>query len=398
MIAARLGVIVTIAVMSVAGQTASAAAQTSVTCASDPTVQSARVWSVAAQELADLATPRMSIPFGTTRGGTYLRTSAYAWTSGFYPTSLWRMYEQTGDPVWLKRARSFTDRVLPVASWTGSHDLGFMVGLPAELGLRLDPSTARKDRYRQALVTAARSLSSRWNEHVGAIKSADYNGSWGLIIDSAMNAPLLLRAGAMLDGTEGARLRTRGLRHMLTLAATFVRPDGSTVHRQVFNPRTGALIGPVYGQGLSSRSTWARGQAWAINGFAQAYAATSDARMLDVARRTADRWLASVPAGCVAAWDLDVTSDRAPRDSSAAAIAADGLLNLGRIEPDPERAALYTAAGWSTLATLTGTKWVLEGAQGLLQRQAYNIPAAAREGSYVWGDAYLLSGLAGIGH
>jgi unsaturated chondroitin disaccharide hydrolase len=213
-----------------------------------------------------------------------------------------------------------------------------------------------------------------------------------------MNAPLLIEAGRSMGGATGDRLAARGLTHMLTLADDFIRGDGSTIHRQVYNPRTGSLIGPVYGQGRSTASAWSRGQAWAINGFTQAFALTGDPRMLDAARRTADYWLSRVPAGCVPAWDLDVNSDTAPRDSSAAAIAADGLSQLGRVDPDPVRAAGYLAAGRATTTTLTEPAWVPDTARhGVLQRQAYNIPAVAREGTYAWGDTYLLLALSRSG-
>ena len=374
------------------------APRTSTTCASGAPSAPDRVWSIAQDRLMALATPSNTLPFGATGTGTYARTNAFAWTSGFYPASLWLTYEHTHDPAWLALARSFTTRAMSVASWTGSHDLGFMVGLPASLGLRLDPSSTRRAAYREAMTTAARSLSARWNNRVGAIKSGDYNGQWGLIIDSAMNAPLLIEVGQTIGGATGNRLASRGLTHMLTLASDFIRADGSTIHRQTYNQRTGRLMGPVYGQGKSTTSAWSRGQAWAINGFTQAFASTGDQRLLDAARRTADYWLAHVPSGCVPAWDLDINADSAPRDSSAAAIAADGLLQLGLVDPDPARAANYLAAGRATTATLTESAWVPDRARnGVLQRQAYNIPAVAREGTYAWGDAYLLLALSRSG-
>ena len=304
------------------------------------------------------------------------------------------MYERARDPSWLAAARASTDLVLPVARWRGSHDLGFMVGLPAGLGASLDPSSTRRAEHAAAMQEAARSLSSRWKPEVGAIRSSYYGGQWGLIIDSAMNAPLLIEAGQATGTSAGRRLAARGLTHMRTLARTFIRSDGSTIHRQAFDPRTGRLIGPVYGQGLDADSTWARGQAWAVSGFARTYLLTGDAGMLDAARRTADHWIRRVPAGCIPAWDLDVTAARAPRDSSAAAILADGLLTLATAEPDPTRAAAYRDYALTTLGTLSSPPWVADAGRGLLQRQAYNIPADAREGTYVWGDAFLLHALA----
>jgi unsaturated chondroitin disaccharide hydrolase len=376
------------------GPPATAGAPTSVSCPPSPAPvtaeAAAHAWDTAARGLAALAGPR-TYPFGATGQGDYRRTSAYAWTSGFYPASLWLVFQRTGDATWLGQARRYTAGLLPVADWRGTHDLGFMVGLPAGLAARLDPT--RAERYAAARLAAARALSSRWNAHVGAIRSAYYGRQWGLIVDSAMNAPLLIEAGQALGGAEGRRLARRGLRHMVTLAEQFVRPDGSTAHRIAFNPATGRRIGPIPGQGLRTTSTWARGQAWAIGGFARAWALTGDARMLDAARRTADHWMSRVAAGCVPAWDLDVADDHAPRDSSAAAIVTDGLLRLAAAEPDAARAAAYRAYALTTLGTLTSPGWLVESGPGVLRRQSYDVPADAREGTYAWGDAYLLLSL-----
>ena len=209
-----------------------------------------------------------------------------------------------------------------------------------------------------------------------------------------MNAPMLIETGYVYGGAEGRRLSDLGLRHLLTLAEDFVRPDGSTYHRLAFDPATGARLGPIPGQGLSPRSTWSRGQSWAVNGFARGFALTGDTRLLDAARRTADYWISRVPAGCVPAWDLDVTDPQAPRDSSAAAITADGLLTLALVEPDAARAAAYRAYASATLGTLASAPWTTAGGRGVLKRQAYSIPADRREGTYVWGDTYLLHALA----
>lgn len=376
-----------------------AAAATSVSCpAVVAPVTSTDVdgaWSAATRRLAALARPA-SFPFGATGGGAYRRTNAYAWTSGFYPASLWLAYERTHDPAWRTLARRYTDRLLPVAGWRGTHDLGFMIGLPVGLARTLDPERAA--RYDRALRVAAESLSSRWNARIRALQSGTYAGRWGLIVDSAMNAPLLIEQGQAAGGVAGRRLARRGLAHLITLRRDFVRADGSTIHRQAYDPRTGRLLGPVPGQGLSAASTWARGQAWAIAGFARGYALTGDDRLLEAARRVAAYWTAHVPAGCVPAWDLDVSRDSAPRDSSAAAIAAYGLLTLADAEPDSGRAAADRDHAVRTLGTLVAAPWLpaadVSGVRGVLQGQTYNVPADRREGTYAWGDAYLLAALA----
>ncbi len=397
----RIAVVALALIVGLAAQlapSAPASAATSVSCATAPAPitdqQRAAAWDLAAIRLAALDGPATS-PFGATGSGGYRRTSAYAWTSGFFPASLWLMYDHTDDPAWLSRARRYTRAVLPVADWTGSHDLGFMVGLPAGLGLGADPSVNRGTSYARAIIDAAQSLSTRWNSKVRAIRSGEYGGRWGLIIDSAMNAPLLMEAGLVLGGVEGRRLYLRGDRHLVTLRRHLVRADGSTRHRVAFDARTGRELGPIAGQGLGAQSTWARGQAWAIRGFARGYELAPDARLLETARATSDYWIAHVPAGCVPAWDLDVTDPDAPRDSSAAAIAADGLLLMANVDPDPARAAAYRQYATTTLGTLVAPPWLTTdpAGRGLLQRQSYNVPADAREGTYAWGDTYLLSAL-----
>lgn len=348
---------------------------------------------------------RGRFPFGATGTTTRLaRTSVRAWTSGFFPSSLWLMYERTGDATWLRQARRWTQPTKQIAGWTGSHDLGFMVGLPTSLGMALDPSPAHRARYRKTSITAAQSLSKRWNPRVQAIQSGSYNGRWGLIVDSAMNMPLMIEGGTLLGGAKGRTLRARGEAHLLTLARQLVRSDGSTYHRMAFDPRTGRRIGPVAGQGLDrAESTWARGQAWAINGFASGYALTGNPEILHAARLTASYWMRLVPAGCVPPWDLDLvdaveasSTGRAsvPLDSSAGAIAAAGLLELASVEPDAVLADSMRAYALTTLGTLARADWLGAGkaSPGILQRQSFNVPADPREGTYVWGDTYLLLG------
>ena len=379
---------------------------TSVTCPQSPAKISDeaadRLWESASGALTELDRDGSTVtfPFGSTgKSSRPVRTNERAWTSGFYPASLWLMYAHEPTDSRLTAARRYTDAALAAATWRGTHDLGFMVGLPAGLGVTLDTDAGRREQYQSGLDTAAHSLASRWNSRVGALQSGSYDGQWGLIIDSAMNAPLLIERGKVIGGTEGRTLVKRGTHHLIRLAEDFIRSDGSTFHRQAYDPDTGDLIGPIYGQGRSTTSTWARGQAWAIAGFAHAFAATDNDVFLDASRRTADYWTSQVPAGCIPAWDLTIERGSAPRDSSAAAITSYGLLRLAEIEPDPSRATTYRDYALTTLGTLAQKPWTSAGGRitGILQRQAYNIPADPREGTYAWGDTYLLLALASRG-
>lgn len=352
----------------------------------------ARLDALAKKKLSAAATaPFNRYPFGALRAeSTYQRMKADKWASGFFTASLWREYERTHAKKWLTKARAFTAALLPQAFNTKTHDLGFMVGLPAGLGARLDPDPQRQQQYHEAAVNAARTLAKRYDPNVKAIKSADYEGQWGVIVDSAMNAPLLIEIGQELGGAEGQQLVDIGTQHMRTLARTFIRPNGSTYHRMAFDPKTGAVIGPMPGQGLDGeKSTWSRGQAWAINGFTRAYQLTGDPEFKDAATRTAQFWMNTARKGCVPAWDFDVSNSRSPMDSSAAAIAADGLLTLDTLDPSLG-AGDYAR---TLLGTLTAPWWLSSYSvnPGLLLQQTLNVNSDPREGSYVWGDYYLLS-------
>ena len=215
-----------------------------------------------------------------------------------------------------------------------------------------------------------------------------------------MNQELLIRGGRLIaesDPVEGARIEQLGIDHLRFLQRHFIRPDGSTAHRITFDTSTGAPIREVEGQGEGPGSTWARGQAWAIDGFARAAALTGDAELLDTARQLADFWIARVPAGCIPTWDLDLVDGPrdTPLDASALAIAADGLLALADAEPDGARAETYRTYAAFALGTLARDRSLTDGTEnpGLLLRQTYNVPKDPRSGSYTWGDAYLLVAL-----
>jgi unsaturated chondroitin disaccharide hydrolase len=339
-------------------------------------------------------------------------TGRHSWTSGFFPAQNWLMYRQAAAEYsskkysskkkrqranksrkqWRKQARRTTVDLLPLADYRGSHDLGFMVGLPLGLAKSLDPKANRRARYTDVYRQAAQSLATRWNDNVGAIQSDTYEGEWGLIIDSAVNEAFLIEAGQEIGGSTGATLVDRGIRHQKTLIENFLRPDGSTIHRLKFNRTTGELIGSTPGQGLSADSTWSRGQAWAILGFARAYKATGDLQLRDAAVRVADYWLSQLPDGCVPAWDFDVRTPGQPRDSSASAIAAAGLLELSRAARSVPNAAAYKSSALTALGTLARKKFTKPSTKnpGILQRQSHSVPDLATEGSYAWGDAYFL--------
>jgi unsaturated chondroitin disaccharide hydrolase len=171
-----------------------------------------------------------------------------------------------------------------------------------------------------------------------------------VIIDNLMNLELLFWAADQPGGDpEWAELATR---HALTSMRVHLRPDGSTAHVALFDPVTGAFERQETWQGQSATSTWSRGQAWAIHGFTDAHRLSGRPELLDAAQRAADWYLARLPTDHVPYWDFGAPDiPHAPRDASAAAIAASGLVELGRLTGS-ERGAGYRRAAEDILASL----------------------------------------------
>lgn len=115
--------------------------------------------------------------------------------------------------------------------------------------------------------------------------------------------------------------------HALKTLESHIRADSSTCHVVDFDPLTGKVRSQLTNQGSSDRSCWARGQAWGIAGFAQAYKWTRDERFLEASVKLAAYFVARLPEDNVPFWDFDAPQP-GPRDTSAALIATYGLILL----------------------------------------------------------------------
>lgn len=311
----------------------------------------------AAQQLrrtADSLDPAQGWPRYTGPDGRWIVTPAANWTAGFLPGTLWQMYAETRDPWWRAAAERWTAGLELNAKRTNTHDLGFIVFDSFGLQHRLTGDA----HAREVVLEASRSLVTRFNPVVGAIKSwdteraRDHRAQWKypVIIDNMMNLEMLFWAARNGGDPEWARIAER---HALTSARAHFRPDGSTAHVALFDPASGAFEGQVTWQGASDGSTWARGQAWAIHGFTESARSTGNPELLRAARRAADWFIAHLPADAVPYWDFSVAGVRGePRDASAAAIAASGLLGLAELVPADD-AVRYRLAAGKILTTLS---------------------------------------------
>ena len=253
---------------------------------------------------------------------------AQGWTSGFFPGQLWLLYQATGSTKWLDAAQAWT---APLATQAGGRpfdptDIGFIVGTSFGNGYRLtgDPS------YKDILNTTGNSLSLLYNSKVGAVQSWTFpQYHFPVIIDSMMTLGPL-QWGASNGGNPGwAGIAST---HAQTVTKSLVRLDGSTYQLSDFNPVTGAPESPQYYQtgGLSATSVWARGQAWALYGFVQAYQTSGNPAFLQTAEDVANYFVGHLPSNFIPPWDFDATGSP-PVDTSAAAIAADGLVMLSTV-------------------------------------------------------------------
>ncbi|KAH8678940.1 Six-hairpin glycosidase-like protein, partial [Tricladium varicosporioides] len=322
----------------------------------------AKIWRVAKRDLKNNIPPNKFPEFVPQEGpsrGRYVLREADFWTCGFFPGSLYTLLEREAkypgyqkphlprEPL-LAFCRAWSEPLHGMATRTDTHDIGFIV-MPA---LRLDWELTGNRRSLESIITAAYSLASRFNTTAKSIRSWDLirkkdvaitsmEENFILIIDSLCNLDLLFYASAQ---TGDANLASIANTHARTLLHTHLRsaakaepsrtgysgPIFSTCHVANIDPRTGTTKAQMTAQGYSNESTWARGQAWAILGYAQTYMWTKECVFLDAACGCAEYFLQRLGDSYkVPAWDFDAPIEDAQHpvlDSSAAAIAANGML------------------------------------------------------------------------
>lgn len=340
------------------------------------------------------ALPLDAYPDRTMPSGEWHTTGPGAWTSGFLPGTLWLLYQATGDPAWRSRAEARQAGLESQKRNTRTHDVGFMLFGSFGNGHRL----TGVDAYRRVALAAAGSLAERYSPVVRSTRS--WNNPRGappsdfrVIVDNLMNLELLFWAS---KHGGGERFREMATQHALRTAADHVRPDGGTFHLVVYDAHTGAVKARRTVQGYRDGSTWSRGQAWALHGFTIAYRETAGERLLDAARKTADYFVAHLPPDSVPYWDFQAPGlPDEPRDSSAAAIGASGLLELARLEPDPRRGRGYRGVATGILGSLSSPAYLSDGAasSAILLHGTQHRPAGNFDTGLVFGDYYFVEAL-----
>lgn len=255
--------------------------------------------------------------------------SISGWTNGFWGGILWLLHDKTGNEEWKKYAEGLEKRLdTALDEFVGlSHDVGFMWMLTAGANYR---RTENKGSLLRLLKTSSL-LAGRFNPAGNFIRVQNGDDRIGrVIIDCMMNLPLLYFASQL---TGDPRFSNIAQAHADTTLREFIRPDGSVCHVVVFDPKTGKRIEAQAGQGYSADSSWSQGTGWAIYGFALSYLYTGRPEYLEAAQRSAAFLMSHLPPDGVPRADLLAPLDdpACVLDSSAAAIAASGLLLLARV-------------------------------------------------------------------
>ena len=311
------------------------------------------------------------------------------WTSSFFVGMCFLAYEHTGDEIFLKYEKehldSFLDRLTQRRGI--SHDLGFLYTLSCVADYKVTGS-ARAEKIARS---AAQILAERYNE------KGKYIQAWGdmgikypdvkIIIDTMLNLPLLYWTGER-DKIEIAK------NHAVTASTTLVRPDYSTYHTYLMNPETGEAVCGRTHQGYADESIWARGQAWAVYGYALSYRYTGEPSFLTVARNAAEVFRRNLPADFVPYWDFTFTDENPDiRDTSAASIYVCGLLELCRYVEESEAQEYLKLV--ETIMESLRRKYTTKGMEhvnGILTEGMYHRHDGQEECT-IWGDYFYMEAL-----
>jgi unsaturated chondroitin disaccharide hydrolase len=304
------------------------------------------------------------------------------WCEGFLGGMLWILARRTGDNWWREQAEHYALLIEHRKTDRDVHDLGFLF-LPTWkewYDLTGDPEK------NQVLIEAGRTSKGRY--------LCSFVAPDSVFIDIMMNVGIIFYAAKQTKDQALWRIATE---HCLTTRRFLVRGDGSTSHEGLFDLSTGEFLRQTTHQGWRDDSSWARGQTWALYGFTTTYQYTHDARFLDTARGCAEFYLARTPAHGVPPNDWEEPNPAQPYESSAAAIAAAGLLELADAVPDRAEAERYQTHAFVILDTLLSPEFLANntpGWEGILKHGIYHQRKnLGVDESVMWGEYFFLSAL-----
>jgi unsaturated chondroitin disaccharide hydrolase len=313
------------------------------------------------------------------------------WCEGFLGGQLWLLYEHTGEAYWRDKGMHYSRLIEDRKTDRTVHDLGFLFWPTWQRWYALTGEPA----VQEVVIQAGQTLALRFKEKGQYLRS--FVSDESCFVDIMMNVGIIFYAAEELGDEELWRIARQ---HCLTTRRYLVRGDGSTVHEGIFDTETGAFMRESTHQGWRGDASWARGLAWALYGFGTAYEFTGDARFLNTAEACAAYYVEHTPEHGVPPNDWCEPDPPRPYESSAAAIAAGGFLNLAEFTQDPVRARFYDAYARRILDTLTEPEFLAvetPGWEGILKHGEYHrAKGLGVDESVMWGEYYFLEALSRV--
>ncbi|GAB1415072.1 glycoside hydrolase family 88 protein [Paludibacter sp.] len=254
------------------------------------------------------------------------------WTSGFFPGTMWYMYELSGNDTWKYYGIKYTEELDSVKYLTWHHDVGFMINCSYGNAYKVTKNEA----YKEVMIEAAKSLATRYRPTPGVIQSWDENRGWQgtrgwmcpVIIDNMMNLELFFEVTRFTGDSSFYKM---AVSHADVTMANHFREDYSCYHVIDYDKIKGGVRHKQTAQGYADESAWARGQAWAIYGYTVCYRETHDIKYLEFADKIYNYLFThkNMPEDLIPYWDFDAPDiPNEPRDASAAAVIASALYEL----------------------------------------------------------------------
>ena len=277
------------------------------------------------------------------------------WCAGFFPGTLWYLYDYSKNTNIQKIAEERLNLMEPEKHFTGNHDLGFMMYCSYGNAYRI----TKNDKYKKIIDTAAMSLASRFRPKIQSIQSWDSSKNFkcAVIVDNMMNLELLTwvsNNGGDPRFGEIARI------HANTTMERQFRPDNAAYHVLDYSLATGSLLKKTTWQGYSDSSAWSRGQGWAVYGYTMMYRLTKDEKYKAQANKIAAFILnhPSYPKDGIPYWDFDAPNiPNALRDASAGAIMASAFIELSGYVAGPLKQK-YKKAAETILTSLSSPEYL----------------------------------------
>ena len=352
-------------------------------------------------------------PKSTFDDGSLKKEKVEGWTSGFFPGSLWMLHQYTGKEFWKSEAEKKTAYLEPAQYYDFDHDMGFRVYCSYGKGYKI----TNKEEYKDILIQAAKTLTKRFNEKVGLIKSWDRTTSWDgvtewdypVIIDNMMNLELLFYA---YHQTQDEFFKNIAITHAENTIKNFYREDFSTYHVVDFDPKTGEVKDKATFQGYADNSAWARGQSWGLYGFTVMYRETKNSKYLKQAENIAGYLMnhKKLPKDKIPFWDYYAEEEGytpeydynpanfkdKPKDASSAAIMASALYELSGFV-NSSKQNKYKKYADQLILSLSSPKYLAESGKNnhfILKHNVGSLPHGAEiDKPLVYADYYFLEAL-----